>query len=48
VSFGIASSMIMNGGLFFKAIIYSVFECIGAFIAASIVKITHEEQKIEN
>jgi len=34
VSFGIAASHIMGGGFFFKALIYSVFEFIGAGCAA--------------
>jgi aquaporin Z len=41
VSFGIAASQIMNGGFFFKALIYSAFEFIGAGAAAGLVMITH-------
>merc|ERR1719506_2867875 len=41
VSFGIASSQIMNGGFFYKALIYSAFEFIGAGAAAGIAMVTH-------
>jgi aquaporin Z len=41
VSFGIASSQILNGGLFYKALIYSAFEFVGAAAAAGCVIVTH-------
>jgi len=41
VSFGIASSQILNGGLFFKALIYSGLEFVGAAAAAGVVMVTH-------
>jgi len=41
VSIGIASSQIMNGGMFYKALIYSAFEFTGAGIAAGICSVTH-------
>jgi len=47
VSIGIASSQIMNGGMFYKALIYSAFEFIGAGIAAGVVMTTHAEQNKE-
>jgi len=43
VSFGIASSQILNGGLFFKALIYSAIEFSGAIAAAGVVMLTHTE-----
>jgi aquaporin Z len=43
VSFGIASSMILNGGMFYKALIYSAFELAGAAAAASVVAFTHQK-----
>jgi len=41
VSFGIASSNIINGGLFFNCLIYTVFEFLGAGLAAGVFMITH-------
>merc|ERR1719387_230290 len=41
VSFGISSSNILNGGLFYNCLIYSCFEFIGAGLAAGIFMITH-------
>jgi len=41
VSFGIASSQIMNGGMFWKALVYSAFEFAGAGLAAGVVMVTH-------
>jgi len=41
VSFGISSSNILNGGLFYNCLIYSVFEFIGAGLAAGIFMVTH-------
>jgi aquaporin Z len=43
VSWGIASSQIMNGGMFYKALIYTAFELVGAGLAAGVVKITHAD-----
>jgi len=43
VSFGIASSQTLNGGLFFKALIYSAFEFVGAAAAAGVVMVTHAD-----
>jgi len=37
VSIGIASSQILNGGMFYKALIYSTFEFIGAGAAAGVL-----------
>merc|ERR1719261_989540 len=47
VSVGIASSQIMNGGMFYKALVYSGFEFIGAGAAAGVAMITHAS-KAEN
>merc|ERR1719191_145039 len=41
VSIGIAASQIMNGGMFYKALIYSAFEFIGGGVAAAIASVTH-------
>lgn len=41
VSFGIELSNVIAGGLFYKAILYSIFEIIGGVLAAYIVKATH-------
>jgi aquaporin Z len=41
VSFGIAASHILGGGLFYKALIYSGFELAGAVGAATVFKFTH-------
>jgi aquaporin Z len=41
VSFGIATSAVMNGGLFYQALIYSVLEFAGAAAAAGVVMATH-------
>merc|ERR1719401_1797168 len=51
VSFGIAASQILNGGFFFKALIYSGFEFLGAAAAAGVVIISHaddETKKIDS
>jgi len=45
VSIGIASSQIMNGGFFYKALIYSAFEFIGAGAAAGIAMVTHGKKQ---
>jgi len=53
VSFGIAAAQIMNGGFFYKALIYSLLELAGGAAAAGVFKVTHEvetalpEDKIE-
>jgi len=44
VSMGIASSQILNGGMFYKALIYSVFEFIGAAAAAGVASVTHSQK----
>jgi len=41
VSFGIAASQILNGGLFYKALIYSALEFVGAAAAAGLVMFSH-------
>jgi aquaporin Z len=41
VSFGISSSNIMNHGHFYNCLIYSLYECVGAGLAAGIFKVTH-------
>jgi len=41
VSFGISSSNVMNGGLFFNCLIYTVYEFIGAGLAAGVFMVTH-------
>jgi len=45
VSVGIASSQIMNGGMFYKALIYSAFEFIGAGLAAGVCMVTHAKKE---
>merc|ERR1719343_1625243 len=47
VSFGIAAAQIMNGGFFFKALIYSAFEFIGAGLAAGVVMVSHADADSE-
>eukprot|EP00933_Yihiella_yeosuensis_P064564 TRINITY_DN679_c0_g2_i1.p1 TRINITY_DN679_c0_g2~~TRINITY_DN679_c0_g2_i1.p1 ORF type:complete len:454 (+),score=137.18 TRINITY_DN679_c0_g2_i1:96-1457(+) len=42
VSCGIAASQIMNGGLFWKALVYSALEFAGGAAAAGAFKVTHE------
>jgi len=42
VSFGIAAAQTLNGGFFYKALIYSVFEFVGGAAAAGVFKVTHE------
>jgi len=41
VSFGIAGAQILNGGYFYKALIYSVLEVVGGVAAAGAFKVTH-------
>jgi len=43
VSCGIAAAQILNGGIFYKALIYSVLEFIGAAGAAGIVMVSHKD-----
>jgi len=45
VSLGIASSQILNGGMFYKGLVYSAFEFIGAGLAAGVVGITHARKE---
>jgi aquaporin Z len=45
VSMGIASSQILNGGMFYKALIYSAFEFIGAGAAAGMAMVTHAKKE---
>ena len=42
VSVGIASANLLNGGLFYNALIYSALELIGGAAAAGVFKITHD------
>jgi aquaporin Z len=44
VSFGIASAQILNGGLFFKALIYSAFEIIGGVMAAIVFRVVYPDE----
>lgn len=44
VSCGIAASQIMNGGLFYKGLIYSALEFVGAAGAAGLVMATHKTE----
>jgi len=45
VSVGIAAAQILNGGFFFKALLYSAFEFAGAAAAAGVVMVTHSKVK---
>jgi aquaporin Z len=45
VSFGIAASHLLNGGLFYEALIYSACEFVGAAAAAGVVMTTHPPMK---
>jgi len=47
VSFGIAAAQILNGGAFYKALIYTVFELLGGLAAAGVYKVTHEQDPEE-
>jgi aquaporin Z len=47
VAVGIATAHILNGGLFFKAFMYSAFELVGAGAAAGVVIMTHKKTKAE-
>eukprot|EP00933_Yihiella_yeosuensis_P075556 TRINITY_DN84_c0_g1_i1.p1 TRINITY_DN84_c0_g1~~TRINITY_DN84_c0_g1_i1.p1 ORF type:complete len:455 (-),score=137.24 TRINITY_DN84_c0_g1_i1:67-1431(-) len=42
VSVGIAASQILNGGLFWKAAVYSALEVAGGVAAAGVFKVTHD------
>jgi len=42
VSFGIATSHILNGGRFYQALLYTLLELAGATAAAGVFKVTHE------
>jgi len=44
VSFGIASAQILNGGLFYKALIYSGFELIGGAAAAGVFRVVYPDE----
>jgi len=44
VSFGIASAHVMGNGLFFKALLYSIFEIIGGVLAALVMQATHQTE----
>merc|ERR1719161_1723769 len=44
VSVGISASNLMNGGLFYNCLLYSVVECVGAAAAASVFYVTHPEE----
>jgi len=44
VSFGIASSNIMHGGLFYSCLIYTMFEFVGAGLAAGVFMVTHPSE----
>jgi len=45
VSFGIAAPhVIYGGGFFFEAAVYTLFEVVGAVLAAGIFNITHEAE----
>merc|ERR1719146_483543 len=49
VSFGISSAQIINGGHFYNCLIYSVYEFIGAGLAAGVFMVVHpEEYKTES
>jgi aquaporin Z len=45
VSFGIAMAQLLNGGLGYKALIYSALEFAGAVAAAGLVMTTHKDEK---
>merc|ERR1719399_278459 len=44
VSVGISTSHILNGGLFYNCLIYTVFECIGALLAAAAFRHVRPEE----
>jgi len=45
VSAGIAAAQTLNGGMFYKALIYSSFELTGGLAAAGLVQLTHANKK---
>jgi len=45
VSMGIASSQILNGGMFYKGLIYAAFEFIGGLAAVGVASLTHPKAK---
>jgi aquaporin Z len=45
VSAGIAAAHVLNGGYFFKAIMYAAFQFVGAAAAAGVVMTTHKKEK---
>jgi len=47
VSFGIATSSVMNGGKFENCLIYSLFELVGAGIAIAIFRVTHPSEFVK-
>merc|ERR1719181_991592 len=44
VSVGISGSHIIDGGLFYNCLIYTVFECVGAGLAAGVFHATHPSE----
>jgi len=48
VSFGISSAQIINGGLFYNCLIYSLYEFVGAAIAAGVFYVTHAEEYVKD
>jgi len=44
VSVGISSAQIINGGLFYNCLIYSLFEFVGAGLAAGVFHVTHPSE----
>eukprot|EP00927_Polykrikos_kofoidii_P017294 TRINITY_DN17850_c0_g1_i2.p1 TRINITY_DN17850_c0_g1~~TRINITY_DN17850_c0_g1_i2.p1 ORF type:complete len:444 (+),score=58.41 TRINITY_DN17850_c0_g1_i2:68-1399(+) len=45
VSLGISTSHILGGGLFWKGLVYSVFELIGAGLASAVFRTVHERDE---
>merc|ERR1719265_2099583 len=48
VSIGISSSMILNGGIFYKCLIYTVLEMVGAGLAAGAFMIVRPSEYAKN
>merc|ERR1712025_467112 len=44
VSFGISSSMILNGGIFYKCLIYTALEMVGAALAAGVFMVVRPSE----
>merc|ERR1719393_1107329 len=44
VSVGISSAQIINGGLFYNCLVYSLFEFVGAAAAAGVFHVTHPSE----